>query len=129
MLAERLALDPKYVFPAFEDTWYYLWRERQLPVNVDPFDSRLDDELERARLRRVFDHRLDKEVGYVLPLARESRPGLAGPAWVSGAWLFRDKRMYLIPTAEVSLTNLVADSILEAEALPLRMTSSSASSV
>lgn len=35
-------------------------------------------------------------------------------------WLW--KRMYLIPTAEVSLTNLVADSIVEAEALPLRLT-------
>ena len=38
-------------------------------------------------------------------------------------WLWR--RMYLIPTAEVSLTNLVRDSILEAEALPLRMTAHS----
>jgi seryl-tRNA synthetase len=38
-------------------------------------------------------------------------------------WLW--KRMYLIPTAEVSLTNLVADSILEAEALPLRLTAHS----
>jgi seryl-tRNA synthetase len=32
---------------------------------------------------------------------------------------------YLIPTAEVSLTNLVADSILEESALPLRMTAHS----
>jgi len=38
-------------------------------------------------------------------------------------WLW--KRMYLIPTAEVSLTNLVGDSILEAEALPLRLTAHS----
>ena len=43
------------VFPAFEDTWYYLWRERRLPANVDPFDARLDDPLERERLRKVFD--------------------------------------------------------------------------
>ena len=26
----------------------------KLPVNVDPFDARLDDELERDRLRHVF---------------------------------------------------------------------------
>lgn len=38
-------------------------------------------------------------------------------------WLWR--RMYLIPTAEVSLTNLVRDSILDAESLPLRMTAHS----
>jgi transglutaminase-like putative cysteine protease len=53
-LATRLGLDPKFVIPGFEDAWYYLWRERRLPTNVDPFDSRLDDEMERARLRRVF---------------------------------------------------------------------------
>ena len=54
-LADKLALDTKHIQPGYEDTFYYLWRERRLPVNVDPFDSRLDDELERVRLRRVFD--------------------------------------------------------------------------
>jgi seryl-tRNA synthetase len=33
-----------------------------------------------------------------------------------------DTKRYLIPTAEVSLTNLVRDSIVEADALPMRMT-------
>jgi len=96
-LTQRLGLDTKFIQTGFEDTFYYLWRERRLPVNVDPFDARLDDELERARLRRVFEQGLDKAVGYVLPIARESRPGLAGPVWVSGPWFFRDERMYLIP--------------------------------
>ena len=96
-LTRRLGLDPKFIQTGYEDAWYYLWRERRLPVNVDPFDSRLDDELERARLSKVFDQRLDREVGYVLPLARESRAGLAGPMWVTGPWFFRDGRMYLIP--------------------------------
>ena len=36
--------------------------------NVDPFDARLDDELERDRLRRVFTQGLDAVVGYALPL-------------------------------------------------------------
>jgi uncharacterized protein (DUF2126 family) len=45
-----------------------LWRERKLPVNVDPFEAKLSDELERIRLRRVFDQGLDATVGYVLPL-------------------------------------------------------------
>jgi seryl-tRNA synthetase len=35
------------------------------------------------------------------------------------------KLQYLIPTAEVSLTNIVADDIVEAEKLPLRMTAHS----
>ena len=36
-----------------------------------------------------------------------------------------DNKRYLIPTAEVSLTNLVADSIVEADALPMRLTAHS----
>ncbi|WEY41923.1 transglutaminase family protein [Paraburkholderia sp. SUR17] len=101
-LAGKLALDAQYIQPGYEDVWYYLWRERRLPVNVDPFDSRLDDELERMRLRRVFDAGLQAVTGYVLPLAREreaarGQPSLQGPRWVSGPWFFRDERMYLIP--------------------------------
>jgi uncharacterized protein (DUF2126 family)/transglutaminase-like putative cysteine protease len=101
-LADKLGLSPDFITPGFEDVWYYMWRERRLPVNVDPFDSKLDDVMERERLRRVFMQGLDSVVGYVLPLkARESIPGstqpLAGPAWTTGPWFFRDERMYLMP--------------------------------
>jgi len=96
-LTGRLKLDPKYVQAAFEDTWYYLWRERRLPVNVDPFESKLDDELERARLRRIFQQGLDAPVGYLLPLKRELKKGAAGPDWITGSWFIRDERLYLFP--------------------------------
>ncbi len=96
-LTRRLGLDTKYVHPGYEDTFYYLWRERRLPVNVDPFESRLDDELERARLRRVFQQGLDATVGYLLPLKKEWKKGTAGPAWITGPWFLRDDRLYLIP--------------------------------
>ena len=67
-------------------------------MNVDPFDSKLDDEMERARLRRVFGQGLDAVVGYVLPLqANAGNPALAGTVWSTGPWFFRDERMYLIP--------------------------------
>jgi uncharacterized protein (DUF2126 family) len=96
-LTQRLGLDTQYVRPAFEDTWYFLWREGRLPVNVDPFDARLSDELERARLRRVFAQKLDSPVGYLLPLKREWRVATAGPAWITGPWFVRDQRLYLLP--------------------------------
>ena len=99
-LAGKLGVGSAHVQTGYEDTWYYLWRERRLPVNVDPLDARLDDELERVRLRRIFDQGLDHTVGYALPLKREWRhaaPGLSGPTWVTGPWFFRDERMYLIP--------------------------------
>ncbi|HET7795713.1 MAG TPA: transglutaminase family protein, partial [Rhizobacter sp.] len=93
-VARRLQLDPKYVFPAYEDAWYYLWRERKLPTNVDPFDARLSDELERDRIRKVFTQGLEKVVGHVLPVARHP----AGtPRWQTGPWFLRTERCYLIP--------------------------------
>jgi uncharacterized protein (DUF2126 family)/transglutaminase-like putative cysteine protease len=96
-LTRKLGLTDSYIQTGYEDTWYYLWRERRLPVNVDPFDSRLEDELERVRLRRVFAQGLEYDVGYVLPIKREGAPGLAGSRWVTGPWFFRDERMYLFP--------------------------------
>ena len=83
-LTRKLGLDTGFIQPGYEDVWYYLWRERRLPVNVDPFDARLDDELERERLRRVFDQGLSKVIGHVLPIKREHGPGLAGGRWVTG---------------------------------------------
>ena len=97
-LTRQLGLTADHLQPGYEDAWYYLWRERRLPVNVDPFDARVDDELERIRLRRVFDQGLRHEVGYALPLKRDdASPGLGGARWVTGPWFFRDERMYLMP--------------------------------
>ncbi len=96
-LTEKLGLEQKYVQPAYEDTFYYLWRERTLPVNVDPFDARLDDEMERARLRRVFSNQLATPVGYVLPLAAHDGQEGTQPRWRTGPWFLRDDRMHLIP--------------------------------
>src|SRR4029450_6119299 len=84
----------QFVLAGYEDVWYYLWRERRLPGNVDPFDARLDDEMERERLRRVFQHGLAAPTGYVLPLGA---PKDAGDGWRTGPWFLRDERMYLLP--------------------------------
>ncbi len=89
-VAANLDLDSKYTFPAYEDVWYYLWRERKLPVNVDPLDSRLADPLERARLRKVFDQGLDHVVGHILPMAWNEE-------WRTGPWFLRDEHCYLVP--------------------------------
>ena len=94
-LCRHLGIVDTHITPGYEDTWYYLWRERRLPVNVDPLDSRLDDPLERERLRRVFDQGLDAVVGYALPL-EPSAEGEAAP-WKTGPWFLRDERLYLLP--------------------------------
>jgi len=101
VLTRKLGLATDYIQPGYEDLYYYLWRERRLPVNVDPFDSKLDDEMERARLRRVFTQKLDAVIGYMLPIepgnANLGAPPLAGPGWKTGPWFLRDDRLYLVP--------------------------------
>jgi len=100
-LAERLGVGDTHVQAGYEDAWYYLWRERRLPVNVDPFDAKLDDELERERLCRVFTQQLTATVGYALPLAYGGPPKhdamAEGARWKTGPWLLRDQRLYLMP--------------------------------
>ena len=86
-------LDAKFVFPAFEDAFYYLWRERQLPANVDPLHAKLKDPLERARLAQVFEQGLDAVIGHVLPVARDA----AGKVWKSASWFLRRGHCFLIP--------------------------------
>jgi uncharacterized protein (DUF2126 family)/transglutaminase-like putative cysteine protease len=96
-LTKKLGLTDEFVRPGYEDALYYQWRQARLPVNVDPFDSRLEDELERSRLRRVFLQKLETVVGYVLPLQIDESALEDGPAWSTGPWHFRDERMYLMP--------------------------------
>ncbi len=94
-LAERLGIDPDYARAAFEDPWHYIRKERTLPVNVDPFESRLDDAEERARLARVFERGLDTPIGWALPLNR--RHEATGPVWLSSPWHLRTDRLVLVP--------------------------------
>jgi uncharacterized protein (DUF2126 family) len=94
-LAQRLGVDPSFAIPGHEDAWFYLWRERQLPTNVDPLESKLDDPEERARLASVFDQGLERVVGYALPLTRVQTG--AGACWHSGKWFLRREHMYLVP--------------------------------
>ncbi len=89
-LVKNLGLERHGLMPAYEDAWYYLWRERRLPTNVDPLDARLDDPHERERLRRVFDQGLNTKVGWALPLAYSG-------GWQSGQWFLRTEHCFLLP--------------------------------
>jgi len=91
-IARRLKVDPGYVLPAYEDAWYYLWREQRLPYGLDPKNPLLEDALERARLARIFTRGLGTVTGYTLPL----RPQSDG-SWLSAKWVLRAERLTLVP--------------------------------
>jgi uncharacterized protein (DUF2126 family)/transglutaminase-like putative cysteine protease len=93
-LATRLGLDPQFALPGYEDVYYYIWRERRLPVNVDPLESKLSEEEDRVRIARIFEKGLGKVVGYALPLTRdENQPS----GWRTGHWFLRRQHMFLTP--------------------------------
>lgn len=94
-LAVRLGIDPNCSSPAYEDPFYFLQKERQLPINVDPVDNKLDDAEERNRIRRVFEQGLSEPTGYVLPLQRGA--GKSGPEWQTGSWMLRSQHLFLLP--------------------------------
>jgi uncharacterized protein (DUF2126 family)/transglutaminase-like putative cysteine protease len=97
-LARRLDVGDRHVMPAYEDQFYYLWRERRLPINVSMLESHLDDAVERTRLARVFEQGLSSVAGYFLPLETVSdwkdAPTIR---WRSGTWPARTERLFLIP--------------------------------
>jgi len=107
-LAHHLGLDKKYLNPAYEDVAYYLWKEGNLPDNVDVFDNRVNDPIERKRIRKVFEQGVNSVRGYALPLAwDESRD-----KWTSGKWTFRRGELFLIPGDSAMGYRLPLDSLL-----------------
>ncbi len=94
-IARRLGIDADFVAPAYEDPVHWIGKEAQLPENVNPIDSKLEDAEERARMARVFERGLGRPVGYVLPIQRWN--ARAGSGWVSEKWRFRRNRLFLMP--------------------------------
>ena len=98
-LCRRLELDSQFVVPAYEDAWYYLWRERRLPDESLPRDVwREDDgadEAVRLRRRRALEQGLGSPEGCVLPLRHA--PWQAKPRWQTGPWRLRADAIVLVP--------------------------------
>jgi uncharacterized protein (DUF2126 family) len=95
-LTHRLQVSSSFIMTAYEDVFYYLWKEGRLPVNVDPLDSKLASPIERAELARVFEQGLGEIIGFVLPLRRvPTRAGM--PRWTSQPWFLPTPQMFLVP--------------------------------
>ncbi|PPC92077.1 MAG: IMP dehydrogenase [Methylobacter sp.] len=92
-LARRLNISSRYVCPAYEDTFYYLWEEGSVPTNLDPAQHNLKDPLERQTLAQLLNNDLGKPGGYILPL----QWNWYSQSWRSGPWQFRRGHLFLIP--------------------------------
>ena len=92
-LAQRLAINPKYLVTGFEDSIYHVWQEGNVPKNLDPLAFDLKDPVERKTLAKLLAGGLDRPAGYVLPLKWDWQ----GNGWKSGPWHFRRDQMFLVP--------------------------------
>jgi uncharacterized protein (DUF2126 family)/transglutaminase-like putative cysteine protease len=95
-IATGLDIAPKMVVPAYEDPAEWIIKEGNLPENVTPENSKLDNVEERTRIARVFERGLTKPSGFVLPIQAwqsESKP----TRWLSEVWQLRRKHLYLVP--------------------------------
>jgi uncharacterized protein (DUF2126 family)/transglutaminase-like putative cysteine protease len=109
-VAKITGADPKYLIPAYEDAFYYTWKERRFPTNVTPEKSNLKDKLERARIARIFQQGLGSVVGYALPIKRAWYGNQQG--WMSGSWFLRDDdTLWLIPGDSAMGLRLPLDSV------------------
>jgi uncharacterized protein (DUF2126 family)/transglutaminase-like putative cysteine protease len=109
-LAKTIGADPKHLIPAYEDAFYYSWKERRFPSNITPEKSNLKDKQERDRIARIFQQGLGSVVGYALPLKRTSFGQQHG--WQSGSWFLRDDdTLWLIPGDSAMGLRLPLDSV------------------
>ncbi|MCB1180032.1 MAG: transglutaminase family protein [Leptospiraceae bacterium] len=106
-LTKYLNITDNFIDPGYEDVYYYLWKEGNLPVNIDPFSIDLKDSEERKNLRKVLEKGLEKVVGFGLPLRWDPFNNV----WETGQRTFKRGRMYLVPGDSPMGYRLPLDSI------------------
>jgi len=89
LLALTLGVSDQNIIGAYEDPIYYVVKESELPIDVDPTKFDLDDPLERRTLAQLLQKGLANPVGFVLPL------NYGRTRWITSAWEFRRGRLYL----------------------------------
>ncbi len=90
-LALTLRVNKETILAAYEDPIHFIMKEAALPLDIDPLDYNIDNEIERNTIARVLSQGLSKPVGYVLPL------NYAENVWMTSFWSFKRGGLFLIP--------------------------------
>lgn len=105
-LANTLEISEENIIPAYEDIFYIVWEEGNLPIDIDPMSYKLDDPIQRKALKESLENGLDKPKDFVLPL----NCGLT--RWITCKWEFRRKHLFLIPGSSSLGYRLPLDSLV-----------------
>lgn len=89
-LSTFLNVTKEHIVPTYEDAFYMMWEEGNIPVDIDITKDNSED-LVRERLAQILEQGTNKAVGHVLPLNK------SGDQWFTSQWLFRRKYMFLTP--------------------------------
>lgn len=92
-LAKKLNLSSAFVQKAYEDVFYYLMSEGNIPSNVNPLEKDLKSPIERQFLVDLLQKDMGDPVGYVLPVEWSYEKN----RWLSSKWNMRRKHLFLIP--------------------------------
>ncbi len=92
-LSHELQVHSDFIIPAYEDIFYMLWEEGQVPVNSNPLEADLKDPLSRRNLAQALERGLDEPIGFVLPLGWD----YLGQKWFSCTWHLRRSQLFVIP--------------------------------
>ncbi|MUU77053.1 transglutaminase family protein [Winogradskyella endarachnes] len=89
-LATYLGITSQHILPGFEDAFYFLWQEGNLPIDVDPTKDR-DNTLVKNKLKDILENGTSTPVGHLLPLNN------ANGKWYTCHWQFRRQHLFLTP--------------------------------
>ncbi|AOP33606.1 IMP dehydrogenase [Leptospira tipperaryensis] len=92
-ICRTLGIDLSYMIPMYEDNLYYLWKEANLPFELEKKLATAFDTLERQRLLKVLDKGFKKEVAFAIPVYYNYLKN----EWESSVWNFRREKLFLIP--------------------------------
>lgn len=120
-LGPMLGLPERYVLGAREDTPYYLWKDRRMPLSGEMMEADVYEKTERARLQKLMDEDLNAPVGFVLPLHYSHRRD----QWISNAWEFKGPHLVLLTGdspigTRLPLSSLPSPAEAEDEIIPER---------
>ncbi|NRD20036.1 transglutaminase family protein [Winogradskyella eckloniae] len=105
-LTTYLGVSKEHIIPGFEDAFYFLWEQGNLPIDIDPTKDR-DNTLVKNKIKEISENGASTPVGYLLPL------NTSRGKWFSCEWAFRRQHLFLTPGNSPMGLRLPLNSLLE----------------